>query len=278
MHPIKKLPGEFLESYKSIDSKLFFILRFLFRRFVSFISSLFVRIPKRYQLVWSLNGIFLKEDPSLGYHVLGIELWKSGFFGKGTLSRGEPTWWKRMTQGGSMGESLAVKKRLQKNAILQEPVALENFENSELDTDVEEYRLLPEEAFWLFSLGIASVHESLDSQAFDSESLWKQCCIDSPLLQNDKNLWSTQDLLQHFAIRYCVYHYYRSKGWIVRCGLKFGTEFLIYHQGPTMSHSDYAVLIMPVLEHQAMSDRNTWPWCLGMTRICFQAKKVFFLI
>jgi len=53
-----------------------------------------------------------------------------------------------------------------------------------------------------------------------------------------------------FILKYVVYHYYRSRGWIVKEGLKYGVDYVLYQKGPVFSHSEYAISIIPVMEEQ----------------------------
>ncbi|KAF9962184.1 tRNA splicing endonuclease subunit sen2 [Modicella reniformis] len=48
-----------------------------------------------------------------------------------------------------------------------------------------------------------------------------------------------------FVVRYVVYHYYRSQGWIVKDGLKYGSDFLLYKKGMVFGHSQYVVKVVP---------------------------------
>ncbi|KAF8929648.1 tRNA splicing endonuclease subunit sen2 [Dissophora ornata] len=48
-----------------------------------------------------------------------------------------------------------------------------------------------------------------------------------------------------FIVRYVVYHHYRSQGWIVKDGIKYGTDFLLYQKGMVFGHSQYAVRVIP---------------------------------
>ena len=48
---------------------------------------------------------------------------------------------------------------------------------------------------------------------------------------------------QRFPFTYAVYRHYRRKGWVVKPGLKFGVDFLLYKDGPDSYHSSYAVLV-----------------------------------
>jgi tRNA-intron endonuclease, archaea type len=47
-----------------------------------------------------------------------------------------------------------------------------------------------------------------------------------------------------FKQRSLVYEDLRSKGYIVRPGLKFGADFTVYRQGPGLDHSSFVVLVL----------------------------------
>lgn len=58
-------------------------------------------------------------------------------------------------------------------------------------------------------------------------------------------LWQKFHVVEpNFFKRYAVYHYYRSKGWIIKSGLKFGGDYLLYKDGPTYNHASYLVKIL----------------------------------
>ena len=40
-----------------------------------------------------------------------------------------------------------------------------------------------------------------------------------------------------FLISYVGYHHYRSLGWVVKPGIKFASDWLLYRRGPVFSHS-----------------------------------------
>ncbi len=48
-----------------------------------------------------------------------------------------------------------------------------------------------------------------------------------------------------------VYKYLRDKGYVVKPGLKFGTDFAVYTKGPGLEHSPYLIQIM---EHEGKID------------------------
>lgn len=41
-----------------------------------------------------------------------------------------------------------------------------------------------------------------------------------------------------FLINYVVYHHYRSLGWVVRGGIKFCVDYMLYKRGPVFSHAE----------------------------------------
>lgn len=42
-----------------------------------------------------------------------------------------------------------------------------------------------------------------------------------------------------FLLHYVVYHHYRSLGWVVKTGLKFCVDYLLYKRGPVFTHAEY---------------------------------------
>lgn len=75
--------------------------------------------------------------------------------------------------------------------------------------------------------------------------------IDVIDIYNGSKLLSTTELFHNlsnnnneFITNYVVYHHYRSLGWCVRTGIKFGCTYLLYKKGPPFSHAEHAILIM----------------------------------
>ncbi len=48
-----------------------------------------------------------------------------------------------------------------------------------------------------------------------------------------------------FKDRFLVYSQLRDKGYIVRPGLKFGTDFAVYEKGPGLDHAPFLVHVIP---------------------------------
>lgn len=81
----------------------------------------------------------------------------------------------------------------------------------EKDCDLPEaLNLLLEEALFLnFGLGCLYIFDIYGQKSLSSLDFWSLC------LENDTR----------FIQRYVTYHHFRSKGWVVKSGLKFGGDF-----------------------------------------------------
>ena len=79
------------------------------------------------------------------------------------------------------------------------------------NSQVEEFlNLMYEEAFFLcFGLDCLTVRDSENNSILTSSSLWKKFV----------------ELDSQFPFKYAVYHKLRSKGWIIKNGLKYGCDF-----------------------------------------------------
>ncbi|TPX67650.1 hypothetical protein SpCBS45565_g03610 [Spizellomyces sp. 'palustris'] len=239
-------------------------------------------------------------------HALGLGLWRGGFFGKAALSRGEPTWWKRMASDGQSteGESLAARRRAMRTAqrrnVAQLPSEVESmtsmssFSNENdplvstpyaeglgwgvLTTDPERYQLTPEEAFFLaYGLGILAVRESEEGDILEPCELWSKLRSHPNALTFASQLMgpeimTTSKLSSEFGVRYAAYHYYRSQGWVVKSGIKFGTDFDedrffdIPIVVPSVSHTTHEDTLPDIPE-------RTWVWALSVNRVCAQVNK-----
>ncbi|KAM6161596.1 tRNA-splicing endonuclease subunit Sen2 [Erethizon dorsatum] len=67
-------------------------------------------------------------------------------------------------------------------------------------------------------------------------------------------LWQAFTAIQPtFRTTYGAYHYFRSKGWVPKAGLKYGTDLLLYRKGPPFYHASYSVIV------ELMDERFTGP-------------------
>ncbi|KAH9496194.1 hypothetical protein Btru_010448 [Bulinus truncatus] len=101
----------------------------------------------------------------------------------------------------------------------------------------ENLLLTLEEAFFLsFGLGCLCVTDN-DQKKLSLTQMWHKF----------------QELKDQFIPHYVAYHYFRSKGWVPKSGLKFGCDFILYRDGPPFYHGSYSVLVTTV------KDRNILP-------------------
>jgi len=73
---------------------------------------------------------------------------------------------------------------------------------------------------------------------------------------------------QQFHVHFIAYQYLRKKQWIPRSGLRYGTVFSLYRQGPQQSHAEYAVLV------QTDQQDINWKQLICTLRVTRQVLKV----
>ena len=67
-----------------------------------------------------------------------------------------------------------------------------------------------------------------------------------------------------FPYQYAVYHHFRAKGYVVKDGLKFGVDYLLYKEGPPFYHARYSVRIEKICRKNS---RISWQYLSGLNRI-----------
>jgi len=106
-----------------------------------------------------------------------------------------------------------------------------------------------------------------------------------------------------FLINYVVYHHYRSLGWVVKGGIKFCVDYLLYKRGPVFTHAEWvssntyfcplspidtpyrlALVVLPVYEDPddqksssidlPNSSPFSWSWLSTINRVNSQVQKV----
>ena len=93
-----------------------------------------------------------------------------------------------------------------------------------------------------------------------------------------------------FMTSYVVYHHFRSLGWVVRPGVKFAVDYLLYNRGPAFSHAEFAIIILPSYrdsywretEQRAADTRKregkSWWWLHCVNRVQSQVRKSLILV
>ncbi|KDR24040.1 tRNA-splicing endonuclease subunit Sen2 [Zootermopsis nevadensis] len=126
----------------------------------------------------------------------------------------------------------------------------------------ETLHLTLEEAFFLsFGLGCLQVVD-LFGNCLSLDGMWQLFCK------------SQKDFIQ----KYVAYHYFRSKGWVVKPGIKFGGDFLLYKQGPPFYHASYIVLVevadkFTLMRITGLQRNLSWTRLMGLNRVGESARK-----
>ncbi|CAG9824840.1 unnamed protein product [Phaedon cochleariae] len=165
-----------------------------------------------------------------------------GYFGKANLSRNYPQFssnskveilryrqYERRKHWGTKGDNGALKKVI----VVPDSDSDDDFFTNlkpqyQIDKSGirESVWLSLEEAFFLLhSVGCLDIREGNDY--LNASDCWK--------------LFSETDA--QFKYNYIVYYYFRAKNWVVKPGIKFGGDYLLYKQGPPFYHASYVVII-----------------------------------
>uniref|UniRef100_A0A0A9WLE0 tRNA-splicing endonuclease subunit Sen2 n=3 Tax=Lygus hesperus TaxID=30085 RepID=A0A0A9WLE0_LYGHE len=129
-----------------------------------------------------------------------------------------------------------------------------------IETVVEVLHLTLEEAFFLsYGLGCLEIFNLVDNE-LSPEELWQ-------LFRKAQN---------DFVENYVAYHHYRAKGWIVKSGLKYGGNFLLYSKGPAFFHASYIVVVESIGkpgQELAVDEKPSWEKYSSLNRIAEQSNK-----
>lgn len=147
--------------------------------------------------------------------------------------------------------------------------------------DREDLILTREEAFFLtFGLGVLAVKDESNGKPLSVQDLFLLFRQHSYFPPRSVDLQPDDPFLIHYA----VYHHFRSLGWIVRPGIKFGVEWLLYYRGPAHSHAEFAVIVIPSYEHPHWkaqgykAPQKPWSWLTGIHRVQSRAFKTPVLV
>lgn len=145
-------------------------------------------------------------------------LWYGGSFGKGTQSRSQPT----------LHRSDISDDQAQEVLILMPPEVIH--------------------LSWVY--GCLEVR-SPDGNEWRIDQLWRHFVQMHASLQLRSTQAPTRDFLatyltsNTFLINFCAYHHFRALGYIVRKGMQFGCDLLLYKMGPALDHASCGVYLVP---------------------------------
>ena len=150
----------------------------------------------------------------------------------------------------------------------------------EMPENLEHLQLTLQEAFFLcWGVGCLRIINSETQEPLPTPDVWRTLLSSplpfSPLPNRPDN---------PFLVQYVAYHHFRSLGWVVRSGIKFCVDYLLYKKGPVFTHAEFAVMVIPSYEDPA--DRETspyhlpnetpmkWSWFSTINRVNSQVMKV----
>lgn len=172
------------------------------------------------------------------------------------------------------------------NSLVEEPA-----EESLEPQNQEHLQLSCAEAFFLaYSLGALSIIDSSTNAPIKSTStllrLFRQHSYFPPI--EAINELKPDDT---FLLHYIVYHHFRSLGWVVRDGIKFAVDYLLYQKGPVFTHATFAIMVIPSYTHEywgvteerrRMVERQrrkySWSWLHCVNRVQGQVVKTLVLV
>ncbi|XP_012688129.2 tRNA-splicing endonuclease subunit Sen2 [Clupea harengus] len=109
---------------------------------------------------------------------------------------------------------------------------------------ITEYlQLSLEEAFFLvYALGCLSIYDH--EEPLSVLQVWEMC----------------RSMQPNFETTYVAYHYFRSKGWVPKTGVKYGSDFMLYRKGPPFYHASYSVVVERVDESFKGATLRPFSW------------------
>ncbi|KZV67020.1 hypothetical protein PENSPDRAFT_636237 [Peniophora sp. CONT] len=94
-----------------------------------------------------------------------------------------------------------------------------------------------------------------------------------------------------FILNYAVIHHYRSLGWVIKSGVKFCADYLLYKRGPVFSHAEFALILIPSYENETERTPGAnigvggdggeacgWQWLATVNRVNAQVMKTLILV
>lgn len=281
-----------------------------------------------------------------------MTLWQRGFFGKGDLSRSEPSWLARQINARKQArtdltsEEVTAKRRAERKqfkldrakamaaaaaeaeaafreegrvistvysadgtriipsaatwkpsqTLPESPRASSPAESEDEDDNdvpienVEHLQLTLSEAFFLlWNLDCLSVTHPETGDALSLNQIWcafQNAHVPSPSLSPNLDP-PARRFDNPFLVNYVAYHHYKSLGWVVKNGIKFCVDYLLYKRGPVFSHAEFAIVVCPVYEDPADQEsspfqlQNTspfsWSWLSTLNRVNAQVQKTLIL-
>ncbi|KAH9176033.1 hypothetical protein EDB89DRAFT_1943344 [Lactarius sanguifluus] len=251
-------------------------------------------------------------------------LWRRGFFGKGNLSRSEPSWLVRLANSRSAAgrqmtsEEVTAKRRAERKQFKSDraqaiaaaaaeaeaafaEVSVRNtalpersLEGTVLDAeppeDMEHMQLTLSEAFFLtWALDCLCIYHPKTLEPMTLREIWIAFHTTHlpPHLQTPPSQAHALRPDNPFLVNYVFLHHYRSLGWVVKNGVKFCVDYLLYKRGPVFHHAEFAMVLIPVYEDPedaksspfklSNAEPFAWQWLSTINRVNSQVQKTLVL-
>lgn len=156
----------------------------------------------------------------------------------------------------------------------------DDYLDNEILKNEEHLQLSIEEAFFLvYGLGALQIFDEKRQHVLPTTTLFSLFCQHAYFPPRDYTVTAKIEPDNPFLVSYVVYHHYRSLGWVVRSGVKFGVDYLLYNRGPVFSHAEFAVVVIPSYPHASWSEKaieqqnRSWWWLHCVNRVQAQVKK-----
>lgn len=160
----------------------------------------------------------------------------------------------------------------------------------------EHLQLTPHEAFFLsYGLGVLQVYSTANGSSklltdLELLELFRRSSTFPPLPAPSNESSLPPD--DRFLLHYVVYHHFRSLGWVVRPGIKFAVDLLLYARGPVFAHAEFAIIILPSYsrwpkpsksnpinkEQEVWREQSEWWWLHAANRVQNQVLKTLVLV
>lgn len=144
---------------------------------------------------------------------------------------------------------------MQEALVKEDETPLPDLTEDEIPANAEHLQLSLQEAFFLaWAVRCLTVRDSETEQDLELPYLW-ELCLQIPTYPDMERRFDNP-----FLVNYVAYHHFRSLGWVVKSGIKFCVDYLLYKRGPVFHHAEFAVVIVPSYSDQ--NDRETSPYHL----------------
>ena len=153
-----------------------------------------------------------------------------------------------------------------------------DFEEAAIENQ-EHLQLSLEEAYFLaYALGVLDIFSPITQEAIPLPDLLPLFMSHSTFPPVNPSSVEAHPPDNSFLVNYVAYHHFRSLGWVVRSGIKFAVDLLLYNRGPVFSHAEFAVMVLPSYSHafwvgKYREKQRPWHWLYMVNRVQTQVRK-----